>query len=67
MNAKAEIDELEYLAGVRLSELGYRRYIRFADSGATPAELKQYIERAEARELTMSMLVRCAPLYNQIQ
>lgn len=67
MNTQLEPLELEYLAGVRLSELGYQRYIRLADSGASPADLKEYIDRSEARELRLSMMVKCAPMYSVLQ
>lgn len=65
MNAATE--SLEYLAGVRLSDVGYRRYIKMADSGATAAELKDFIDRTEARELTLSHMVNCAPMYKALQ
>jgi hypothetical protein len=67
MTAKPAPTNLEYLAGVRLSDIGYRRYIRMADSGATDAELREWIDRQEARELTLGMMVRCANMYKPLQ
>lgn len=67
MNTKPETSDLEFLACVRLSEIGYRRFTRMADSGASEADLREFIDRSESKELTLSMLVRCAPIYNPIQ
>lgn len=67
MNTQPDLSNLEYLAGVRLSELGYQRYIRMASSGAAPESLREYIDRAEARELTLSCMVRCAPMRSALQ
>lgn len=67
MSTKLEPTNLEYLAAVRLSEIGYQRYIRMADSGASESELREFIDRSEARELTLSHMVNCAPLYNALQ
>jgi hypothetical protein len=67
MNSEQLSTNLEYLACVRLSEIGYRRYIRKADSGASEAELKDWIDRQEARELTLGMMVRCAPMRTALQ
>lgn len=67
MNTLPDLSNLEYLAGVRLSELGYRRFMRMFDSGAKEPELREYIDRAEARELTLSCMVRCAPMRSALQ
>lgn len=58
---------LDFLAAVRLSDISYRRYVRMADSGASMRDLREFIDRTEARELTLSMMIRCAPMYSALQ
>lgn len=73
MNAE-EQQHYAYLAATRLSEIGYRRYVKFAKHAfkTRPANevrkmLKEWIDRWEAREHRLAMMVRCAPIYNPIQ
>jgi hypothetical protein len=73
MNAE-ELQHIDYLAATRLTEIGYRRYLKEKTKllGSQPAKearqaIKQFIDRWEARELTIAHMVRCAPLYTKLQ
>lgn len=55
---------LEWLAVIRLSEIGYQRFVRLDNAGATPEQLKEFIYRTEAREL---MLANCTKAAKRIQ
>lgn len=69
-----ELNRMDYLAAVRLSDVGYRRYERerakvlqhMKISEARKA-LETWINAWEARELRLSLMVRCAPLNNPLQ
>lgn len=64
-----ELNRMDYLAAVRLSEIGFRRYekeraralqnLKISEARKTLAE---WIDRWEARERTLSMMVRVAPM-----
>lgn len=64
-----ELNKLEYRAAVRLSDVGYKRYQRFmrqvsVASVKDPAKaLSDFIDAWEARELSLSMRIKVAPLY----
>lgn len=73
MNSE-EVQHYDYLAATRLSELGYRRYLRAKTNAFTHqqaqvvrATLKNFIARWEARELKLACMVHCAPMLNPIQ
>jgi hypothetical protein len=73
MNAE-EQQHYNYMAATRLSEIGYRRYLNFMRKccQTKPANeirglIKDFIDKLEARELTLAMLVRCAPVYKPLQ
>lgn len=73
MNSE-EQQHYAYLAATRLSEIGYRRYLKFAAKAfqTKPANevrklLKDCIDSIEAREFKLSLMIRCAPLMNPLQ
>lgn len=73
MNAE-EQQHYNYLAATRLSEVGYRRYLKFMRKccQTKPANevrgmLKEYIDKWEAREYRLSVMINSAPLYTQMQ
>lgn len=69
MNAE-EVQHYDHMAATRLSEIGYRRYLKAKSTSFTHQQaqvvrttLKEFIDRWEARELQVSLMVRCAPMY----
>jgi hypothetical protein len=73
MNAE-ELQHIDYLAATRLTEIGYRRYLKQKAKllGSQPAKearqaIKQFIDRWEAREMTISHMINCAPMYKALQ
>lgn len=69
-----ELNRMDYLAAVRLSEIGYRRYEKVRGSllagkkvNEARKALAEWIDAWEARELRLSLMVRCAPLNNPLQ
>lgn len=69
-----ELNRMDYLAAVRLSEIGYRRYekergrlLKFMKIQDARKALAEFIDRWEARERTLSMMVRVAPMREVLQ
>lgn len=69
-----ELNRMDYLAAVRLSEIGYRRYekeraklLQHMKISDARKALENWINAWEARELRLSMMVRCAPMSNPLQ
>lgn len=68
-----EQQHYNWLAATRLSEIGYRRYLKFMRNACKtrPANevrgmLKEYIDKWEAREYRIAHMINCAPMYAPI-
>lgn len=73
MNAE-EVQNYMYLAASRLSEIGYHRYMKYqAECIRTQPVQKArklmmaFLDRLEARELALSVMIKCAPMRNPLQ
>lgn len=73
MNSE-ELQHYDYLAATRLSHVGYRRYLRFKIQALTHQQvqnarnnIREFIEKWEAREYRIAHMINCAPLYKALQ
>lgn len=69
-----ELNKIDYLACVRLSDVGYRRYereraklLQHMKIPEARKALAEFIDRWESRELRLSMMVRVAPMREVLQ
>lgn len=69
-----ELNRMDYLAAVRLSEIGYQRYERERAKALQHMKveearkhLQSWIDAWEARELRLQMMIRTAPMREVLQ
>ena len=69
-----EVQHYDYMAATRLSEVGYRRYLRAKSAAFTHQQvkvvrkaLKEFIDRWDARDMKIAMMVHCAPMRSALE